>query len=544
MGSTLTLSKNVTIDGTALAAPITIDGANAYQVFIVNAGVTAALNRLSITRWKSGKRLTRRRPRQQRYADGNKLHLLRQHCLLRRRPHQPEPGNADGDELHLLRQHLPLRGRRPAQQRHNDRDQQHLFRQQREWGLGGGILNDRTLTVRNSTFSGNTIGAGAGGGISNINGASLIVIDSSFTGNSAGDGGGIQNIYGPLTVNNSTFSGNSAVASGGGISSYPGSLTVSNSTFSGNNVTGPTGTGGGLATGSPGTVFNSTFSGNGAARGGGISNSASGRSVLNFANNIVANSTAGGDCSNTGTIGTNRNNLIEDGSCSTNGVRFKTGDPQLGALADNGGPTRTFALLSSSPAIDAGDNATCAAAPVSGKDQRGKSRNDAQCDIGAFELEQNRPPVAEANGPYNVPEGGSVTLDGTGSSDPDSGDTLTYAWNLDGDSIYGEAGADAARGDETGATPTFSAAGLDGPSSITVSLRVTDQGGLSSTDTATVNITNVAPTVDPPTVAPEPSAEGSAATTSANLQRPWEHGYLHLHGGLRRWIRRAARHDW
>ena len=77
-------------------------------------------------------------------------------------------------------------------------------------------------------------------------------------------------------------------------------------------------------------------------------------------------------------------------------------------------------------------------------------------------IRSNQPPVAEANGPYTVPEGGSVTLDGSGSSDPDPGDTLTYAWDLDGDDIYGETGADAA-GDETGATPTFSAAGLDGP---------------------------------------------------------------------------------
>ena len=50
-------------------------------------------------------------------------------------------------------------------------------------------------------------------------------------------------------------------------------------------------------------------------------------------------------------------------------------------------------------------------------------------------IRANRPPVAEANGPYTVSEGGSVTLDGTGSHDPDPGDTLTYAWDLDGDGV-------------------------------------------------------------------------------------------------------------
>src|SRR5262249_7877738 len=71
-------------------------------------------------------------------------------------------------------------------------------------------------------------------------------------------------------------------------------------------------------------------------------------------------------------------------------------------------------------------------------------------------------------------------------SDPDAGDTLTYEWDLDGDGNYGETGAAAGHGDETGASPTFSAAGL-GLGPVTVSLRVTDGGGLSATDTAVVD---------------------------------------------------------
>jgi hypothetical protein len=126
----------------------------------------------------------------------------------------------------------------------------------------------------------------------------------------------------------------------------------------------------------------------------------------------------------------------------------------------------------------------------------------------------NSPPTAEAGGPYNVPEGGSVMLDGSGSSDPDEPAAgLTYEWDLDGDAVFGEAG-------ETGATPTFSAAGLDGPTSRVVTLRVTDAGALAATDTATVNVTNVAPTVAAPTVAPEPSDEGQAATASATFTDP------------------------
>ena len=147
--------------------------------------------------------------------------------------------------------------------------------------------------------------------------------------------------------------------------------------------------------------------------GGGLWNGTYGGRVLNFANNIIANSVAGGDCYDAGTIVTNLNNLVADGSCSTNGVNFKTGDPLLGVLADNGGPTQTFALLTGSPAINAGDNTTCAAAPVSGEDQRGENRNDSQCDIGAFEL-KNQPPSVSAGGSYSVDEGGTVQVAGHG----------------------------------------------------------------------------------------------------------------------------------
>jgi hypothetical protein len=101
------------------------------------------------------------------------------------------------------------------------------------------------------------------------------------------------------------------------------------------------------------------------------------------------------------------------------------------------------------------------------------------------------PPQAKAGGPYTVGEGGTVSLSASGST----GTSPTYAWDLDGDGVFGETGAAAARGNETGASVTFNAAGLDGPSSRTVSLRVTDAIGQTSTTTATINVTNVAPTL-------------------------------------------------
>ena len=147
-----------------------------------------------------------------------------------------------------------------------------------------------------------------------------------------------------------------------------------------------------------------------------------------------------------------------------------TGDPLLGPLADNGGPTPTFALLLGSPAINAVDAATCAdPATVNNLDQRGVTRPQGiACDIGAFELEiTNLPPTAVPGGPYLGAVDEAIRFDGTGSSDPD-GDPLTYDWSW-GDGISSP---------DAGPTPAHEYAAAE---IYEVCLTVSDSGGLSDT---------------------------------------------------------------
>ncbi len=92
-------------------------------------------------------------------------------------------------------------------------------------------------------------------------------------------------------------------------------------------------------------------------------------------------------------------------------------------------------------------------------------------------------PTVSAGGPYTVDEGGTVSLTATGSAN-DNSDPPAYAWDLDGDGTF----------ETSGATVTFSAAGLDGPSTHTVTVRATNASGVSATATAMVNVVNVAPT--------------------------------------------------
>lgn len=260
---------------------------------------------------------------------------------------------------------------------------------------GGGIVNSNWLTITNSLFSDNE--AQGGGGLYNV--GDLMITSVTFITNTAttAGGGGIQNV-GALTVTNSTFINNTASWGGGLEHSGSGSVTVTGSVFADNTASNQ---GGGLVNNSVLTIANSTFSGNTAASGGGIgntgiltatnntltgdsaslgggglSNGSSGEAYL--MNNIIANSVNGGDCSNVGAILINAGNLVEDNTCSP--ALF--GDPNLDLLGDYGGGTRTHALLPASPAIDAGDPATCPAT-----DQRGFPRNDLRCDIGAFEMQ-------------------------------------------------------------------------------------------------------------------------------------------------------------
>jgi hypothetical protein len=119
----------------------------------------------------------------------------------------------------------------------------------------------------------------------------------------------------------------------------------------------------------------------------------------------------------------------------------------------------------------------------------------------------NRPPVADANGPYSTPEGTDVQLDATGSSDPDS-DPLTYAWDFDADGVFDDA---------TGAQPMFDLVGQDGP--YTVAVKVTDDNGAFDVDTATVNVTNVAPSVLN-LASNGPKDEGEAITVTGTISDP------------------------
>jgi len=366
--STLTLSRNITIDGSALTVPITIsgdtneDGTGDVRVFNVNSGVTATLDSLAISKGydaNSGAGI---------YNNG-RLAVINSTFLNNSAPSGGGIYNNYGGTLTITNN--TLSGNLAS-------------------SSGGGIYNKGTLTASNNTFLNNS--APSGGGIYHYDGT-LTIANSVFSGNSASSsGGGIYN-KGTLTASNNTFSNNSALSGGGIYNSYGGTLTIANSTFSGNSASS---SGGGIYHyyhsyyGGELTITNSTFSDNSASSGGGIFNNGG---TLNYANTIIANSISGGDCAmiNSGSVGTNTRNLVENGpSCSAQ----LSGDPNLGPLADNGGPTQTMALLAGSPAIDAGDDAVCAAAPVSNLDQRGIVRPQGlHCDIGALESDMTAPTI-------------------------------------------------------------------------------------------------------------------------------------------------------
>jgi hypothetical protein len=263
------------------------------------------------------------------------------------------------------------------------------------------------------------------------NNARLRLINLTLRDGRAQYGGAIYNSNGRVELlncaveNNVAVTGANGFAKGGAIwnsGSLTSRLFIANCTFSGNRGEGPQVFGGAIASGEPvfsqdgnhrfdhgdTTIVNSTFFGNsaigdqiglGSAIGidagvtfatnctfaenlGPMTIVAEGRTnAVMFCRNCVFARTRGGV--NIGVAITDRGgNLSDDNSYALPSATSRYGvDARLGGLADNGGPTKTVALLEGSPASNAGLDAGC---PPT--DQRGAPRPvGGQCDIGAFE---------------------------------------------------------------------------------------------------------------------------------------------------------------
>ena len=262
---------------------------------------------------------------------------------------------------------------------------------------GGGIYIGSyysTLTVRNSTISNNSAYSDGGGVATADNGAAVSIQQSSLTGNSAGEnGGGVyvhNDNYNALTITASTLSGNTADYSGGGVYIEHGPASFSNSTFANNSA----GYGGGLHVHNDdyGTspLTNSTVSGNSARSSGG------GVVPYDETKLVITNTAIGGNSAPTGPdVYSEGGYAVEsafslvgntaDATITDNGGNLLNVAPQLGALANNGGPTLTMLPLTGSPLINAGDPGFSGLAT----DQRGTGFPrivNGRVDIGAVEF--------------------------------------------------------------------------------------------------------------------------------------------------------------
>lgn len=134
-------------------------------------------------------------------------------------------------------------------------------------GVGGGILNAGTLRIRNVTFSGNK--AGNGGALSNSAAATAILDNATMSQNTTTSvgGGGVIN-FGTLTLAESSLSGNRAPINGGGLNTQPGGISHIVQSQIANNVSG--GLGGGISNLGTTTISGSSVRFNKGSGGGGI----------------------------------------------------------------------------------------------------------------------------------------------------------------------------------------------------------------------------------------------------------------------------------
>jgi hypothetical protein len=285
-----------------------------------------------------------------------------------------------------------------------------------------------TVTLIDCTIAGNTVNEEAdglpfGGGIL-IAGGELLVSGCTILNNSAPAGAGIAGVFDTnVTLSNTTISGNTAMI-GGGVLNFFGSMALVHCTVTGNAAQ----VGGGVANANGGTLtlLASVIAGNEPIAG---NEAAGGAEIADFGevSGIVA------DGSNVfGHSGVTRaeafDNFIPGGSdrvCTSDGDTPTALAGILNpTLADNGGPTLTYALVAGSPAIDL-------AAEGPEMDQRGISRPQGTgFDAGAFELEGGSAPE-----PDPEPSGLYEEYWHTGTANTIS----SQSWNLDPSGILGDA---------------------------------------------------------------------------------------------------------
>lgn len=295
-------------------------------------------------------------------------------------------------------------------------------------GAGGGLdtVSSLPVTITASTLSGNAAGAGgaaggggAGGGPGGVggsgcagasgggiesSGATLTIVNSTLTGNFAGAGG--AGGAGGFGIESSGGTGGTGGAGGDGGAvrdDDPSGSTLSSDTVSENGVGGGGSAGAAGDAEGPGSTNGSSGTPGVAGAGGGIYSPSVtcvvGQPCETGLEDTIFASNAGANCG--GRVSDDGNNLsFGDTSCP--GIN---GDPMLGPLQDNGGPTQTIDLGAGSAAIGAVPVADCPAT-----DQRGLPRPPGQpCDIGAYEVT----PPAASTGPASAIGSSSATVAAT-----------------------------------------------------------------------------------------------------------------------------------
>jgi uncharacterized repeat protein (TIGR01451 family)/CSLREA domain-containing protein len=305
-------------------------------------------------------------------------------------------------------------------------DNVHVIGNRADLGAGGIAAVEADVTIRNSVLSDNDTG-GEGGAIYTGGNAHVIVVESTISGNMAGTNGGGVKVFTNSTLQlvASTISANVADQFGGGIHVSGGAAaSIMRSTISGN---GAASQGGGVFVedGGSAELRSTTVTRNSAASIGALLKAGL-DGTLGVANSIVAgNSPADDECD--GLVGSHGYNLATvGGACPFNA----TGDVKVAdnvvfaevlaqSLADNGGPTKTHALIIRGRAVDAG---SC---PGETTDQRGLPRpiddpllsnaTGGGCDVGAYEQQGPVVPIADL----------MVSLS-TDKTNVKQGDLLTY----------------------------------------------------------------------------------------------------------------------